>query len=370
MPVALHGNLRDFGIGEVFQLIGQQQKTGILEVVADDQRIRVTFEGGVVVWGEQAGPYPEAGVGEKLVRTGLLSPERLVELEQAIHAGAEGLLAQLQERGEVSVAEIEDTLDLVTRDTIFTLLRWTRGSFHFTAQPVFHTRDPDRLLPADQILMDGLRMVDEWRTLHEGAREENTVFARKGRVEAWREAHPSLSPERVALAERVFLLVDGRLPVSRVIDLARISRFEGATLLSQLARAGVIAPLAPEAAARKPGRRVGAGLGAAGAGVAALALAALPFVLLLALVGMLAGRGPLPAPPGDPAARLEQRAADAMELRRLRNAIEAFRFARGRWPEDVEEAARFAGAPLAAAADREYYFARRGDSFVLLPPSE
>jgi len=32
VSVALHGNLRDFGIGEVFQLIGQQQKTGVLEV--------------------------------------------------------------------------------------------------------------------------------------------------------------------------------------------------------------------------------------------------------------------------------------------------------------------------------------------------
>ena len=31
MAVALRGNLQDFGIAEVFQLIGQQRKTGTLE---------------------------------------------------------------------------------------------------------------------------------------------------------------------------------------------------------------------------------------------------------------------------------------------------------------------------------------------------
>ena len=43
MTVALHGNLRDFGIGEVFQLIGQQQKTGFLEVAEGGLRLRIAF---------------------------------------------------------------------------------------------------------------------------------------------------------------------------------------------------------------------------------------------------------------------------------------------------------------------------------------
>ena len=55
MSVALHGNLRDFGIGEVFQLIGQQQKTGLLEVSDEELRLRIAFDGGAVVSGERAG---------------------------------------------------------------------------------------------------------------------------------------------------------------------------------------------------------------------------------------------------------------------------------------------------------------------------
>ncbi|HKK52381.1 MAG TPA: DUF4388 domain-containing protein, partial [Myxococcota bacterium] len=41
--VALHGNLRDFGIAEVFQLIGQQRKTGTLEVVGEEGAIFLAF---------------------------------------------------------------------------------------------------------------------------------------------------------------------------------------------------------------------------------------------------------------------------------------------------------------------------------------
>ena len=33
MPVALRGNLKDFGIADVFQLIGHQRKTGQLEIL-------------------------------------------------------------------------------------------------------------------------------------------------------------------------------------------------------------------------------------------------------------------------------------------------------------------------------------------------
>ena len=44
MSTALNGNLKDFGIAEVFQLIGQQRKTGILEISGEEERIRIAFD--------------------------------------------------------------------------------------------------------------------------------------------------------------------------------------------------------------------------------------------------------------------------------------------------------------------------------------
>ncbi|MFP6607070.1 MAG: DUF4388 domain-containing protein, partial [Myxococcota bacterium] len=46
MSVALRGNLQDFGIAEIFQLIGQQRKTGILDVSHGGDTLRLAFDTG------------------------------------------------------------------------------------------------------------------------------------------------------------------------------------------------------------------------------------------------------------------------------------------------------------------------------------
>jgi hypothetical protein len=374
VSVALHGNLRDFGIGEVFQLIGQQQKTGVLEVSDEQTRLCIRFEGGAVVSGERAGAYEQAALGDMLVRTGLITPQRLVELERRIAEGGVQLDALLTEGGELSPGQIDEIVELVTRDTLFELLRWTRGSFHFTAGPVVHRRDASRLLPAEQLLMDGLRTVDEWRTFDEYAVDPESVFLQKGRFEEFRRSHPGEAPERLAVGERLFLLIDGRMPVRRVVDLSRLGTFEGARWLTLLRRAGLIEPIDPEIVARKQRRRHALEL-AAGPSVLGALVALLPWALLAAIVLALFQQPPA-RPPA--AARLAERAvleraASAFETRRLRNLADAHRYARGEWPAGLTDLRRFfhearRSVPLAPLDAGEYYFARRGDGFVVLAP--
>jgi hypothetical protein len=374
VSVALHGNLRDFGIGEVFQLIGQQQKTGVLEVSDERTRLCIRFEGGAVVSGERAGAYEQAALGDMLVRTGLITPQRLVEIERRIAEGGVQLDALLVESGELTHGQIDEIVELVTRDTLFELLRWTRGSFHFTAGPVVHRRDATRLLPAEQLLMDGLRMVDEWRTFDEYAVDPESVFLPKGRFEEFRRGHPGEAPEKLAVAERLFLLIDGRMPVRRVVDLSRLGAFEGARWITLFRRAALIEPIDPEIVARKQRRRHALEL-AAGPSVLGGLLALLPWALLAAIVLALYQQPPS-RPPAE--ARLAERAvleraASVFEARRLRNLADAHRYARGDWPAGLTDLRRFfhearRNVPLAPLDAGEYYFARRGDSFVVLAP--
>ena len=80
MSIALRGNLRDFGISEVFQLIGQQRKTGVLEIAGEEQRIQLRFDAGAIVGAEPVGSHPDAALGDLLMRVGWLTRERLAEL--------------------------------------------------------------------------------------------------------------------------------------------------------------------------------------------------------------------------------------------------------------------------------------------------
>jgi hypothetical protein len=371
MAVALHGNLRDFGIGEVFQLIGQQRKTGVLEIGAEGDRIRIAFEEGAVVSAEKVGPYEHAALGDMLVRAGLLTPDRLLELERRHRESGMGFEEVLVRHAGLRAEDVHQIADLVTQDTIFTLLRWTKGSFHFTSQRVDPPRQGAPRLPAEQILMDGLRMVDEWRAMDPVATRAGTVFQRTGRFEAFRDAHAGESPESLAVAEKIFYLVDGRLTARRVIDLSRLGDFEGARMLSRLHRAGVIEQVGDEALARSRRRRRVVELDG-GRSLLGPALAVLPFLLLAGVVWTLL-RAPVPPPPPfgvldtDPAPRTRL----AFERLWLRHAVEAHRLAEGSWPRDLSQlASRPSTRPMAVREVASYYYAQRGASFVLLAPRE
>ena len=375
MSVALHGNLRDFGIGEVFQLIGQQQKTGLLEVQNEEVRLRIAFDTGAVVTGDRIGAYEQAALGDMLVRAGLITPQRLVELERQIVEHGAQLEALLREGGELRGEQLDEIVSLVTRETLFELLRWTRGSFHFSAGPVVHGRSAAQCIPAEQLLMDGLRMVDEWRSFDEAAVDPEAVFGAVGRFEDFRRLQPGESPDKLAVAERLFLLIDGREPVRRVVDLSRLGSFEGARWLTRFRRAGLIERVLPAPSAKKQRRRQGRQGFTQGRGVIGTLFAVLPWLFLGAIVL----RQPL-SPPRSGAETLSQRALlhqteASFETLRLRNLADAYRYARGEWPAGLTDLRRFfhdarRHQPLAPLDPREYYFAQRGDSFLVLAPEE
>lgn len=382
MSVALRGNLQDFGVGEVFQLIGQQRKTGMLEVAGDGERIQLSFDHGSVVSAAPVGPHDHAALGEMLVRCGLLTPDRLEELERERTTTLLPLPQLLVSKQILGMPEIEQIEDLLTQETIFALLRRESGSFHFTAQPVVHERESQRLLGAEQILMDGLRMVDEWRSFADALPSESTVFRRVASFEKFRAGAKRETSARLAAAERVFLLIDGRLSVRRVIDLSRLGTFEASRWIAQFSRGGLIVPVAQEEierarrqlqlAAPEPSR------------LRSQIALVLPFVATLAL-GAVAAWGPRPAAREPLLREPLAEAKESFEVLRVRNALEAYHRAlvlvqeaqgvpaeaRETWPDSLEVLVRegfLAPDALTPMQARPYYYTHRADGAELLGP--
>ncbi len=369
MSVALHGNLRDFGISEVFQLIGQQRKTGALEIAGPDERVELQFETGAIVGAAPVGAQPDAALGDLLVRTGFLTRERLGELEREREHSLQPLRRLLVGSGDLSAEQVEELEELLTRETLFQVLRWREGSFHFSARAVAHDRDPARLLGAEQVLMDGLRMLDEWQTFADRVPSPEVVFQRSGRFDAERHRFEEGS-ERLQRAERLYLLVDGRLSARRIIDLSRLGTFEATRLLAELRDLGLVEPLAPDQVQRRhrapKTTRVGSPLlGFLGT--------ALPLLLLGAVaLGPRAWVVPAPGPSELVFSRDPVREAGlALGARRLRAAIDAHRWATGRHPDGLLELVERGFVPPSALTGpdgRPYYYAQRGGGYVLLAP--
>jgi hypothetical protein len=371
MAASLRGDLKDFGIADVFQLIGQQRKTGVLEFNGDGQRIQILFDQGAVVSAAPVGSWRDAAFGEMLMRCGLLSRDRVDQLRRECGASARSLSGVATARGWLGEGELRKIEELLTRETIFSVLRWKTGSFDFTASEVEHDRSADALLGAEQILMDGLRMVDEWQSFADLVPSEDTVFRRLLSFEQYSERCSGETPGQLANAERVFDLVDGRLPVRRIIDLSMRGTFDSVRALAQLHRFEIIetveiespAPsseIDPEETHQRPQRGL---------------FAALASLALLAAVAISIQLWPGTGDPPDafaiqrPAALELARAAH--EKHRIRHALETYWFSHGRWPANLAELSRdgfISQRELASEEGHPYYFASRGNDAWLLAP--
>ncbi|MDH3519149.1 MAG: DUF4388 domain-containing protein [Myxococcales bacterium] len=376
MGVGLSGSLEDFGIADVFQLIGQQRKTGVLELKGETGRVQLVFDQGLVVCAAPVNaratdPDP---LGEMLVRCGLLTRERADEANAACRSSAQTVARRVAECGWVSAADVQRIQLLLTRDTIFEVLRWKRGSFDFRAQQeVVHDRDPSELLGAEQILMDGLRMVDEWQSIREFTASEDTVFQRAGRFETYRSKAQGASPTQIQNVETVFSLIDSRLSARRVIDLSQLGNFEGTRALAELIRHGVIQRLDPEGVRQL--RRHLRPAGSAAAAVRRWVASVVPLALLLATALATQPRGAATRETAAKEFAVEQprleSVREAYATRRLLNATQVYLLAEGRWPSrvsELEDLDLVEPEALAAPAGRPYYSLNRPDGFVLLAP--
>ena len=185
MSVALHGNLKDFGIAEVFQLIGQQRKTGTLVVGEGAEAIFLAFDDGCVVRGGSSGSRSEREpLGQQLVRSGYLTRDQLENLQNESTRSARPISELFLSTGLIELGTLEEVQHLLTRETVFDVIRRQTGDFHFTAEQVIHDTKPENLLGAEQILMDGLRMLDEWQTFANIVPSEDVVFRRIGNLES------------------------------------------------------------------------------------------------------------------------------------------------------------------------------------------
>ncbi len=373
MGVALNGNLQDFGIAEVFQLIGQQRKTGMLNISHAGREVCLAFDTGSVVWAAPAAKNPDEILGQRLIRCGFVTSETLTRMYSAAKSSGRSLRALMVAEGVIGEQDLEAVDSLVTHDTIFDVLRWSEGSFNFTSQPIRHSRPAEKLLGAEQILMDGLRMVDEWQTFRASVPALETVVQRSTDVADHRQKTRREGEVQAEHFEKIIQFVDGRMTLQRIIDLSRLGLFDATRVIAELMDAGLIAPVQKKG--KKPPRPSGSEnrRGVVQNVVTALA-ACIPLAMLVGMVHWIDQVG-VSSPERIEAFPITRQVLDEahvlFEKRRIRHAAEAHRYRTGQWPAKLEElvASGWLGdETMAGDGGAAYYYARGDNNIVLLAP--
>jgi hypothetical protein len=356
--MSLQGILADFPVADVFQLIAQQRKTGVLEVERKARILLVYFLEGQVLSARPSETRPDGSLAQYLLRAGALSESALSDARKRQEQTLEGLVQTLLAQNLVARADLEEVSKLATGETIFELFLWDEGRFAFRAEDV-HAGPVDKAVPAEMVLLDALRMRDEWVSIQGWLPDLSVVVVPNQDVEGFRAKRASIeagSGVSGADLEKLFTLANGRLAARRVIDLSRLGTFQGARGLVALIRNGALRPEHREAepeeerTERRSDRPP----------VAALAL----LVVSAALAASLFLAKPPPHPgrplPSDPVAELREGAA----TERIQAALEAHRWASGEYPESLD-GLRDAGALLAAVPLDRYSYQRSPDGYRL-----
>src|SRR5512139_353958 len=248
--MALEGTIRDFGLPDIFQLIGLQRKTGLLTLTneKDDESVTITFEGGMVVMADSTARRLEDRLGNVLVKQGKITRERLEEALSVQKQTLQRLGHILASASAITTKDLRDALQVQISQIVFRVFRWRDGRYQFTpAENVDYDRENFAPMSTDFILMEGIRMVDEWPIIEKKIPSFDIVFrpvvdpglidvgAGGGPDASGAERRsPSSATGRIRLAadeERVFRRVDGVRTVQAIIDSTGIGEFEACRIL-------------------------------------------------------------------------------------------------------------------------------------------
>ncbi len=157
----LQGNLRDFGVAEILQLLTSQEKTGILRMNGDPGRIALVFDTGQIVSARDPhlstrDPFREFLIRREFVPHGEL-PRVLKAEVTSPHSFAELLLRmKVVEHEEIQTA-FTDHIE----EKIEEILGWERGTFEFVAQESVAPYAPGVAVKTEGLLMEAARRADE-----------------------------------------------------------------------------------------------------------------------------------------------------------------------------------------------------------------
>ncbi len=375
--MALAGTLKDFSLADIFQLISLQKKTGYLTLRCDKDVVTVTFLEGGVVGAESLNKRIEDRLGHVLVKTGRISKEELAKALEIQKQTLQRLGYILVTESFIDPESLRTALAIQMQQTIFRLFRWKDGDYNFEPRDsVEYDRENVTPMAAESILMEGIRMLDEWPLIEKKIPSFDMMFERsplpaapvldtRSDVPAMEnivleEGPPAGAPPAdrrqpaagtVRLSQEemaVYQHVNGIFSVQEIIDRSGLNEFEACKALFELYNRQLIRPVLPaEETGEAEPRRFLFSAGALDGIIAPL------FWGWLVLSVLLVPFHPLDHLPWMESAvrRDEQTLRTRLTLRSVSEAITLYKLRNGRLPASLGVLAKDGYIPMRSLAD-------------------
>ena len=232
----LQGNLREFSLPNVLQLVKMSAKTGALSINREAESGKIFFRNGQIHFATaHPGTMP---LGERLVKSGHVTSKQLrAALAEQKKKSSKGRIGQiLLEHGYIDRATLEQSVRDQIEDVTFNFFSWVDGEFAFEADETVTDEDILVEMNVESVIMEGCRRIDEWELIFDtlGSLERvprlhyNDIVEEDGGVK--------LAPDQW----RVVCWIDGRHDINTVLKECGLDRFNGAKVIYDLHKAGLL----------------------------------------------------------------------------------------------------------------------------------
>ncbi len=232
----LQGNLQEFSLPNIFQLVKMSAKSGSLTIRRDGESGKIFFRNGMISYAYSS---PQLlPLGERLVKAGAISATQLKQALAAQKKAPEGarLGGILLKQGSLDRGTLEQAVREQIQDTTFNFFSWNDGEFEFGADDSPPEEDILVEMSVETVIMEGCRRIDEWALIFEqlGSLERVPHLAYGDHVDD--EGRLTLTAEEW----RVVVHIDGRADINTILRDCGLDRFHGAKVIYSLFSSSLI----------------------------------------------------------------------------------------------------------------------------------
>ena len=244
--MALRGNLHDFNITQLFNLVNLAGKTGMLTVESNSETSRVYFKEGKLIQAELDGDRPS--LTSLLLKAGRISAEQVESVAQRARSQTDkelGLL--LINSGYCNPRDIIQVVKNHIAENVYQLFTWTEGSFFFDSSIGPPDEQVTVMLNLENIIIEGTRRIKEWGQFRDDLPSLGAAVKFVDRPDA-RLRNVQLSADEW----RVISFVSPKNSVQQIAKACNMDEFQIRKTIYALLQAGLVEVVRPRAEAPTP----------------------------------------------------------------------------------------------------------------------
>ncbi len=203
--MALSGNFETFDLNSIFQLLSDDQKTGVLKVRNEDKKIRIYMKDGEIIYA--TGSHIKDRLGKVLIEQDIISPQRL-----------------------------KDTIQQQIEFLIFNLFLWNQGEFEYEDAALNTKGMIVARINVVSLLLEASRKIDEIAVLKKQIPSDMLVYRLTGKISGKDNDQVTLTAAEL----RIMGLVDGHRSLRQVIRDGGFDEYSGYKTVYSLLSSGLI----------------------------------------------------------------------------------------------------------------------------------